>query len=443
MINPYNVLRYQGVRGARTVAIPQNFQFELTMDTWWSAVTRAHDYSDYTGLDALYSYVMKSSTVIRSAIDKRLRPLKARTFGVYINGVEDERLTKILKSNTLVKQLVYQRGLANFTFARVIGVTKDNKIFVYPLRNLDVVNKAVKGETFDSKGKWIVKNHVNLFWVQTSYQSEDTLGLLEPISRDYINMVNAQNNWQSASNFLAYPQLMMFYENGDEKMEQQAIEVANQIALGSVPVVGKITDELTGNTVKEMELENANNGTPADTFRIFKENLEQLRDSIMNLILGSSLLGMSNKNTNSERLVRALLKLFKDICEDDASEVEDWLNDTETKTKLAYLLNEPLLAVATFQVKPSNYIDTGDIETFTKMLSDLGLMPTDTFVEKTGLDTIDVVGYENSKDVGKRNAEIIKLREENTSERSITSMAMDSAKRFFNRNKSRDGDTME
>ena len=189
-------MNFHGVPGARIQALPQNYRFELTMETWWSAVQRARVYSDFTGLDALFSYLLKSSTLIRSAVDKRLRPLKSRTFGVIVDGKEDKRLTKLIKNSPFVRELIYQRGLANFTFARVVGVNKDFSTYVYPLRNLDIVNKAVRRMTYEIQDPIYVKSHVNLFWMQTSYNSEDTLGLLEPVARDYINMCNAQNNWQ-------------------------------------------------------------------------------------------------------------------------------------------------------------------------------------------------------------------------------------------------------
>ena len=50
--NPYNIMNFHGVPGARIQALPQNYHFELTMETWWSAVQRARVYSDFTGLDA-------------------------------------------------------------------------------------------------------------------------------------------------------------------------------------------------------------------------------------------------------------------------------------------------------------------------------------------------------------------------------------------------------
>lgn len=438
MKNPYNVLNKQGVPGAPVTALPQNYAFELNMATWWSAVNRARNYSDFTGLDALYSYIMKSSTLVRSAIDKRLRPLKARTFAVMVNGKEDVRLTKKLKQLPFMRELIYQRGLANFTYARVIGVNRDLSVFVYPLRNLDVLNKAVRKMTYDTQDIFYVKSHVNLFWLQTSYQSEDTLGLLEPIARDYINMCNAQNNWQTASQVLAVQQLVMYYENGDEKMENAAVSAAANIGLGKVITAGKSTDE-NGKVIRDLELENVYGGTAADMFRIFKENIEQLRGAIMQLVLGSSLLGMSEKNTNSERLVRAHLKLFRDICESDATEVQDWLNSGDVRMKLAYILDEPLLESCTFEAKPSSYIDIGDVETYVRMLKDLELLPTAGFIEKTGIDINDVTGYEDAENADKGSKPAEKVRGERATKTGILAMAMDSAKRFYNWCKSRNG----
>ncbi len=437
--NPYNILNYEGVTGAQIQALPQNYAFALTMDTWWSAVIRAREYSDFTGLDALYSYIMKSSTIVRSAIDKRLRPLKSRTFGVYVNGVEDKRLTDVVKNSSFVRELIYQRGLANFTFARVVGVDKNGETFIYPLRNLDIVNKAVRKQTYDIQNIFYVKNHVNLFWMQSSFNSEDTLGLLEPVARDVINMFNAQNDWQTASQFNAYQQMIMYYEDGDEKMRNAATEAASQVGLGTCIVAGKTTDEMSGKVIKNLELDNVAGSTTADTFRTFKENIEQLRASIMQLILGSSLLGMSDKNTNSERLVRAHLKLFKDITESDAVDVQDWFNKPEVKTKLAYLLGEPQLADCTFKVKPSNYIDIGDVDVYTKMFNELDLRPTNEFIEKVGLSVDDVERNEEYGNAGEGGENGGQVRANGGAARRIKSMAMDFAKRLLNRDRPIDG----
>lgn len=435
MKNPYNILNYFGATGAKIQALPQNYAFELTMATWWSAVQRARLYSDYVGLDALYSYVMKSSTIIRSAIDKRLRPLRSRTFAVYVNGKERTDLTDKLANSPTMRDLIYQRGLANFTYARVIGVDRNGETFIYPLRNLDTVNRAVRKMTYDIQDVFLVKNHVNLFWMQTSYKSEDTLGLLEPICRDYINLMNAQNNWQTASQYQAYQQSVMYYENGDEKMQQAAEQSAAQIGLGTVIISGKSTDEISGKVVKDLELENVGTGTAADTFRIFKENIEQLRGSIMQLVLGSSLLGMSEKNTNSERLVRAHLKLFRDIQESDAIDVQDWLNLRENKIKLAYIFDEPDIENCTFKVKPLNYIDIGDVEAYVKMIKELGLGATRDFILKTGLDPDDVTGYENAQNVSEGDKRPGALPQKGNAKRSVANVVVDFTKRIFKRNR--------
>lgn len=439
MINPYNIMAPQGVAGGKSVVLPNNYAFDLSMDTWWSAGIRARLYSDFTGLDALQSYIMKSSTIVRAAIDKRLRPLRARTFGAYVNGKENEALTRLLGESALVRELVYQRGLANFTYARVVGVNKDKEIYVYPLRNLDVVNRAIKHQTYDTQGSVRVKNHVNLFWVQTNMRSEDTLGLLEPIARDYINMCNSQNNWQTASQFLAYQQMIMYYENGDEEMILGAQRAAQNVGIGQVIVSGKTTDEDSGKVIKDYELENVYGSGAADTFRIFKENIDSLAENISILVLGSSLLLKSAKNTNSERLVRAHLKGFYDICESDATDVAEWLDLPENKTKLAYLLGEPALVGADIRVKPTSYIDTGDIDTYVNMFDKTGLVPTDTFVQKVGLDIDDVVGYEDSKNAVGRSKAVIRLREERDAPRGVAAMVKRGTKRLFNGKRSGDG----
>lgn len=430
--NPYNILNFEGVSGANIQALPQNYEFELNMNTWWSAVIRAREFSDFTGLDALYSYVLKSSTVVRSLIESRLRPLKRRTFAVHVNGKRDERLTNIVKTAPFFRELVYQRGMANFTFARVIGVDKNGKTFIYPLRNLDIVNEAVRKQTYNIENIFYVKNHVNLFWMQSSFHSEDTLGLLEPISRDIINMYNAQNDWQTASQFNAVQQMMMYYENGDPKMETAAREAASQVGLGTVIVAGKTTDEVSGKVLKDLELENVYGSATADTFRTFKENIEQIKASITQAIVATSMLGTGDKNTYSERLVRAHIGLFRDALESDALDVQDWLNQSIVKKKLAYLLNEPLIENCSFIADKLDVIDIGDVEVYTKMLKDLGLTPTEDFVEKTGLSKDDVIGYgENVDDTGKRGKRASSLRRDDSSKGGGKNVVANLAKRLF------------
>lgn len=431
MINPFDSFRPQGVPGAKGVFLPNNYDFDLTIDTWWSAVQRARLYSEFTGLDALYSYVMKSSTLVRAAIDKRLNPLKQRTFAVMINGKENKELTKRFCQSALVRTLIYQKGLSNFTFARVVGVDKQGKVFIYPLRNLDFINEAVKEQTYDTQGTWKVSQHANLFWLQTDYSSEDTLGLLEPICRDYINACKSQNNWQTASQLLAYQQPVMYYENGDEEMKIAADKAATQVGLGSVIVTGKTTDEQSGKIIKDLELENVYSGGAADTFRIFKENLDSLYENIGLVILGSSLLMKSAKNTNSERLVRAHLKGFYDILETDAIGVQDWLNLAEQRKKLSIVLNMPELVNATIEVKPVAKIDLGDVETFVNMLSTLNMSPTETFINKVGLDQEDVVGYEDSKNAKPGSKVPEKVPADGHPKKSIASSIAGYARRLF------------
>lgn len=434
--NPYNILNYEGVSGARVQALPQNYEFELNMQTWWSAVLRAREFSDFTGLDALYSYVLKSSTVVRSLLEGRLRPLKKHTFKVLVKGKEDKRLTKLLRDTAWFRELVYQRGLANFTFARVVGVDKDEEIFAYPLRNLDIVNRAVRKQTYNIENIFYVKNHVNLFWMQASFTNEDTLGILEPVSRDIINLYNAQNDWQTASQFNAVQQMIMYYENGDPKMEGAAREAAAQVGLGTVIVSGKVTDEVTGKVQKDLELENVYGSATADTFRTFKENIDQIKSSITQAIVGTSLLGTGDKNTYSERLVRAHLKLFKDALDSDVLDVQDWLNKKENKVKLSYLFNEPALATCTFDADVKDKFDIDNIEAFTKLYKDLGLEVTPQFLEKLGLDRNDFKYAKDTNATQKGRTEPPTLRKGNNAKRGVTELVMDSAKRFFNRDKS-------
>jgi hypothetical protein len=135
--------------------------------------------------------------------------------------------------------------------------------------------------------------------------------------------------------------------------------------------------------------------------------------------------------------------LFRDITESDATDVQDWLNQESVRTKIAFLLNEPRIAAARFEAKPSSYIDIGDIEVYTKMLKDLGMAPLEGFVEKTGLGIEDITGYGDDKKANQGGGGDNTLPQKRATTRSVASVVVDVAKRLFNRNRPSDGQAVE
>ena len=93
-------------------------------------------------------------------------------------------------------------------------------------------------------------------------------------------------------------------------------------------------------------------------------------------------------------------------------------------------------------MKPSNYGDIGDVDVYSKMLNDLGLKPTVSFVEKVGRSAEDVIIDEVVENTGEGGEGAEPVPQNRNAKRGIAGMAEDFAKRILNRHKSGDGPTM-
>lgn len=391
-IQPYNVYRPIGTSNLKSRYIPNDYYIEFTPSWWRMAVDNGINYSDLTYLDTLYSWCIQSSPFLVSQINKRLIPISKTKFAFRNpDGSINERYTKLITKSKWFKKMVRARTLSRFYGVKVVGINVEKDELVdYPLRNIDTVNKAIRSQTYAIEDVAYIKDYDNLFYMQPETDQDFRLGMLQPISRAMIGIVEAYNNWSVTSATYSYPRTTVGYIDGNERLKQVAESIANNLDPLDTPVIPFKQNLENKENVYQVEINPVQTQMYPDAFRVFKEYIDSYRQEIMQLVTGGTLLGATEKNTNSEQLAQIHLGLYDDICDDDKQDVIDFFNNEDTLYKLSRLLGDPNIANLTVDEIADETITLDKFEKVCKAMSQVGLQPAPSLFRKIGLEESDV-----------------------------------------------------
>ena len=270
-----------------------------------------------------------------------------------------------------------------------IDVVKD-ELVDYPLRNIDILNKAVRDMTYGIQSVAYVKDYDNLFFMQPETSQDFKLGMMQPISRALIGIVEAYNNWSVTSATYSYPRTAIGYLEGNAQLRKDAEEIALDLNPMSVPLL-PFKQSLDKNTnVYAMEIKPLQTQMYPDAFRVFKEYIESYRSEIMQLVTGGTLLGATEKNTNSEQLANIHMGLYEDLCEDDMRDFIHYYNQEGVSLKLANLLGIPELLDHTLVEVPDKTITVDKFERAGRVLSAQGMAFSPSVMTKIGMEAEDI-----------------------------------------------------
>ena len=110
-----------------------------------------------------------------------------------------------------------------------------------------------------------------------------------------------------------------------------------------------------------VEVNPINTQSYADAFRVFKEYISEYRSEIMQLVTGGTLLGATEKNTNSEELAQIHMNMYHDILDDDTESCLAMFNMPATLSKLARIFKDDRFFTAELVEIPN---ETISIDTF-------------------------------------------------------------------------------
>lgn len=389
---PYDVFRPQGANNVKSRFIPNDYYVEFTPSWWRMAVDNAINYSDLTFLDALYSWCIESSPFLVSQINKRLIPMAKTNFAIFgPDGKIDEELTRTVTTTKWWKSLIRGWLLARFYGVQVVGVdVEKDRAYSYPIRNIDIVNEAVREITYGIESVALVKDYDNLFYMQPDTDQDFKLGMLQPISRAMIGIVEAYNNWSVTSASYSYPKTMVGYIDGNAKCKEIAMGIASNLDPLSIPVVPFKQNLDDKKNVYQVEVTPLQTQMYPDAFRVFKEYIDSYRSEIMQLVTGGTLLGATEKNTNSEQLAEIHMALYNDILENDKNGVCTFFNAGGAMAKLARMLGIPRLEFCTLGEVPDERISIDTFERIGRILASQGMAFSPNVLSKVGLSPEDV-----------------------------------------------------
>ena len=391
-IQPYNAYKNVGTKNLKSKYIPNEYFVEFTPSWWRNAIDNAINYSDLTWLDTLYSWCMQSSPFLVSQLNKRLIPISKTKFAfANPDGTINESVTERLTRTNWFKKLVRARVLSRFYGVKVVGIdVVSDRLTDYPMRNIDIENRAIRYQTYDIENVAYVKDYDNLFYMQPDTDQDFKLGMMQPISRAMIGIVEAYNNWSVTSATYSYPRTAIYYMDGTKQYRQIAEQIARNLDPLDVPILPQRQNLDDKMAVPQIEIKPLQTQMYPDAFRVFKEYIDSYRSEIMQLVTGGTLLGATEKNTNSEQLANIHLALYDDICDDDKRDVLSFFNYEGTIEKLSRLLGDPSISELHLVEIPETSISLDKFERVMKGLGQVGLQPSASLFEKIGLEADDI-----------------------------------------------------
>lgn len=389
-IDPFHIPKKVGVYNVHSHYLPNDYYVDWTPQRWREAIDQAMNYSDLTLLDTLYSWCVESSPFLVSQIFKRITPMTKRRYAFRdkSNGSQDEILNRLVINTRWFESLKKEWILGGFYGTKVIGLDIWNdKLVDFPMRNLDIVNRGIRRMTMQPDQIVNVDEYDNLLWIQPDSSQDFRLGMLMPISRAIIGMVESFNLWNVANKQYSYPKMTVGYIDNNKEMEAIAGEIAlranDPTMVPTIPFRNNLQD--TANHY-QIELKPIQTQQYPDAFRSYKEYISEYRSEIMQLVTGGTLLGATEKNTNSEQLASIHMSLYEDICASDSRGFLDFLNKEGNLQKIARLYGIPRIADLEVYEIPDETMTLQEFTQISDSLARMGMRMTPEAISMIGID---------------------------------------------------------
>jgi hypothetical protein len=309
-VNPFIIPKASGLNTI-SQTFPNNYYVEWNLSTWRSACDQCIRMGYATSYAVLVSWAFECSPFIQSLFNKLGAALDKIPFycvdskGNQIPELTDELCGKLWHMQ-LRKEIMFSYfwGFTGLNFDPVLG-----KVYKYPMQDIDPINRFLKSNTFSFYDGVTFNDHDNLLFVQPSSNYESFLGWMQPITRAFIQMNLASNNWLAAGRRLAFPLLTMGYPQNDiaedplnptqtvNPYKTQAEAIAANVDPTKAMLYPYTIDD-KGNIVKSIEIDFEKPGTAANMHKIFQEfNADQKAD-IQEMIFGRSFTNTTSGSGN-------------------------------------------------------------------------------------------------------------------------------------------------
>lgn len=305
-VNPFMIPKNTGL-DVISKTFPNNYFTVWDLTTARLAYNQARDNGYPISYAALASWVFESSPFIQS-IFNQIESTVSNTEIFYTDekGNIDEITSKLFTNERWFKELCKEIALSfmwGFTCINFDPIGK--RCYKYPMQNIDPINKMIRNSTFNLFDGFKIDEKINLLYIQPSSSYERFLGYMQPISRMFVQMNQAQLNWLAASRRAAYPALTIGYPQNDigldgegakyNQFEQQAENIAANWDT-SKGLVYPYTINPDGTIQKSLNIEFEGGKSPANAYKIFMEFNQEAKDEIMQMVWNETLTTMAGKN---------------------------------------------------------------------------------------------------------------------------------------------------
>lgn len=395
LVNPFNPIKGAGLTNV-SQTFPSNFFLEWDLSLWRTAIDRTINLGDPTLLATLYQWIHQCSPFYQSM---------KRTISAFIDqqdifcvdpkGAQLDDWTQEISAKTWFKAFFLEIVLSNFTgFSGLNFDPANEKVFRYPMQDLDPINRMLRGGTYDYFNGDSFEECINLLFVQPDPSIEGFCGWNSAISRMFIMINENIISWLAAGKRVAFPFMTVGYPQDDGEIDPVTNQQINDFKRQAEDVLANAdpfrglaypyTLDAKGNIIKSLEVGFESPGANAKAYTIYNDFNETAKNEIRELIMGGSLtadVGNSGSRALGEVQERKLMTFLRGLIEFGLTVV----NGKEFQGKICKFYKNYPTGNLRFDINRSKEMTIDEIVAMSNVLAQAGKRFTDAFFEANGL----------------------------------------------------------
>lgn len=333
-VNPFMMPKDAGINIMSQVFTPSYF-VEWNLTTHRLACDQVINTGQTMSIATLYTWCFQSSPFVQSLFARLGAALdEVKFFAVTPDGEPNDALTEEMVNKPWLMEL--RREILWSTLWGFTGLNFDprmKRVYKYPMQQLDPLNRMLRGGTYTYYNGEKFDECDNLLYIQPSTNQESFLGPMQPITRMFIQMNQASNNWLAAGRRLAFPVMTVGYPQNTGALDPSNNQFnifkleAEKIAAEIDPSKGFVfpyTLLPNGEIQKAVEIDFQETKAGQNMYKIYSEFNDDLKNEIREFILGGTLQSSGSKSGSGSRSL---------------GEVHERMFKQAVKGKLEFVLN--------------------------------------------------------------------------------------------------------
>ena len=398
-VNPFAMPKRSGLN-IITQLYNDNYFVEWDLQSWRIACDQAQKMGYPISYAALVNWCFEASTFIQSLFTTYGDGIsRVPCYMVDENGNKNDVWTEEICNKKWFQDLRKEIVWSNFWGFTGVNIDPlNNKIYKYPLSQIDPINRMLRESTYNFTDGMDFAKTPNLLFVQPSTSYERFLGWMQPITREFIMMNKNSLNWVQAGARLAFPLLKIGYPASNNSLDDQnslispyrdeAENYAKNIDPSKTLISPYIIDR-DGNKITALDLDSKDPGGRGNAHKIYQEFNTDQKNDIRELVFGGTLTSNAGKfgTKGLGQVHENKLKIALEARNEDALAVLNDTTDFLWKLKKFYKNFPDNLHFDTNRTKE---FDINEVKELSDSITENNLRLTKNFYIKYGLDEEDI-----------------------------------------------------